>query len=371
VQELVAETLGRKETSKPTHLLLLDVMKRASLKQFPEAWFNVLEAELKQGDMDSRMAALSIVQERGIKRFDPLLKEIALDKNETNSLRVAVIGALAPRLSPVDEKLFEVVGRSLKSETTPLARLNAARVLASLQLSDDQLYVVAGLLGEAEPLVLPPLLRAFTHSTNNGVGASMIVALGKNPAAASLSPDEIGRIIKGYPSAIQTVAKNFLSKVGATLDAQEAHLQELSPLIEGGDLSRGKAVFFGRKAGCATCHRISGQGGLVGPGLSQIGKIRTGRDLLESIAYPSASIVQGFRPFNIETTDDQSYSGLIIRQMPEAIWIRGADLAEVKIETSRIKNMQESSVSIMPAGLADSLTKDELRDLLAYLESQK
>jgi len=148
-------------------------------------------------------------------------------------------------------------------------------------------------------------------------------------------------------------------------------LEELLPLAQGGDLSRGKQIFFGKKAACFTCHRISGQGGMVGPNLSAVGGIRSGRDLLESVLYPSASIVQGFRPYNVETDDGEIYSGIITRQTSEAVWLRGADLAEKKIETKQIKSMSESAISIMPQGLGDALTKEELRDLLAYLQSLK
>jgi putative membrane-bound dehydrogenase-like protein len=371
VQQLVADTLAHKETSTPMRLLLLDAIKRPSLKDYPLVWFAALEQEVQHGELETRLQAVSVFQERTIKRFDALLKQLALDANQPAPLRIAVIATLAPRLSPVDSQLFELVHGSLKTETVPLARLTAARTLAALQLSDDQLLAVAAMLGQVDALVLPTLLRSFSHSTNDAPGLALITALDNAPAAANLSADELARLTKAYSPAVQTAVKPLLKKLGVDLEKQQAHLEELSPLITGGDLSRGKAVFFGKKATCATCHRISGQGGLVGPSLGQIGKIRTGRDLLESIIYPSASIVQGFRPYTVETADDQTYSGIMLRQTPEAIWIRGTDLAEIKIDTKQIKSMQESAISIMPQGLGDALTRDELRDLLAYLQSLK
>jgi putative heme-binding domain-containing protein len=154
------------------------------------------------------------------------------------------------------------------------------------------------------------------------------------------------------------------------LEKQKAHLEDLSAYLAGGDIGRGQQLYFG-KAACAACHRVSGQGGLIGPNLTGIAEVRTGRDLLESVIYPSASIVQGYQPFNIQTQDGQSYSGILVRQTPDAVWLRGADLAEVKVEAQRIASMTESTVSLMPQGLDTALSRDEFRDLLAFLQSLK
>jgi putative heme-binding domain-containing protein len=96
-----------------------------------------------------------------------------------------------------------------------------------------------------------------------------------------------------------------------------------------------------------------------------------GRDLLEAVVYPSASIVQGYQPFNVQTRDGQSYSGILVRQAHDAVWLRGADQAEVKVDAQRIVSMTESTVSLMPQGLDAILGRDEFRDLLAYLQSLK
>ena len=81
--------------------------------------------------------------------------------------------------------------------------------------------------------------------------------------------------------------------------------------------------------------------------------------------------MQGYQPFNVQTRDGQSYSGLLVRQAPEAVWLRGADQAEVKVDAQRIVSMTESTVSLMPQGLDATLSRDEFRDLLAYLQSLK
>ena len=116
---------------------------------------------------------------------------------------------------------------------------------------------------------------------------------------------------------------------------------------------------------------MSGQGGLIGPNLTGIAEVRTGRDLLESVVYPSASIVQGYETFNVQTRDGHSYSGLLVRQTPDAVLLRGADQAELKVDAQRIVSMTGSTVSLMPQGLDATLNRDEFRDLFAYLQSLK
>ncbi len=368
VQQLVADTFTN-EISKPIRLMLLDAIKKPNLKSYPASWFDALEKNLKNADPEVRLAAVSVIQERGLRKFDVQLAELAKNESQPAPLRMAVLNTLAPRLSPVNDDAFHFLQDYLKPKASALLRLNAARTMASLKLSDEQLSKTAELLPTVDPLTLPTLLRSFSRASNDNVGLALVAALEKTPAAANLSVDELARMIKKFSDKVQAAAKPLLQKLGADLEKQQAHLEELTPLTEGGDLNKGKAIFFGKKAACFNCHRISGQGGVAGPNLSQIGKIRTGRDLLESVLYPSASIVQGYHPFSIETEDDQVYGGVITKQNEEAVWIRGTDLVENKVDQKKIKVMRESAISIMPTGFGDILSKEELRDLIAYLRS--
>src|SRR5262249_51443354 len=134
---------------------------------------------------------------------------------------------------------------------------------------------------------------------------------------------------------------------------------------------RGKEVFFSRKAACAGCHRAAGKGGNVGPDLSQVGRFRTTRDLLESVVFPSSSIVPEFRAFVVATKDGRTTNGTIIRETADAIHLRTAQLAEVRIPRAAVEEMSPSPTSIMPEGLEKTLTRQELSDLLEFLYAQR
>src|SRR5207302_663600 len=104
-----------------------------------------------------------------------------------------------------------------------------------------------------------------------------------------------------------------------------------------GNVERGKEVFFSKKAGCYGCHRAAGKGGNVGPDLSQVGRFRTTRDLLESIVFPSSSIVPEFRQYVITTKKGTQATGMIVRETSDAVYLRTSDLAEVRIARSQVE----------------------------------
>ncbi len=369
-QDFIAEALAKPEASAAVRLMLLDALKRSSVKQFSAAWSAAVEQQLEHGDLDVRLAVVSLVQERSLRQLDATLKRIAAAADAPATLRMACLNAVAPRLSPVTPEQFDFALAQLSGAGTPSARIAAARTLGALSPSQQQLIRLTEVVAQADALVLPALLRAFNHNISDATGLPLVAALEKAPAARQLSADELARLLGKYPATTQAAARPLLGALGVDLEKQKARLEELSALLSGGDIARGKLLFFS-KAVCATCHTVSGQGGVIGPNLTTIAEVRTGRDLLESVVFPSASIVQGYEPYTIETKDGQFHNGILARQTPEAVWIRGADLAETKIEMSRIGSMAVSPISIMPQGLDAALTREEFRDLLAYLQSLK
>lgn len=124
----------------------------------------------------------------------------------------------------------------------------------------------------------------------------------------------------------------------------------MEPALRGGDVGRGREIFFGKRAICFTCHTVRSQGGHIGPDLSKIGAARSGRDLLEAVVFPSATFARGYEPFMVGTKTDKSYSGILRRQTPEAICLVTNDRIEVRIPRSEIEVLEPSKVSIMPQG---------------------
>src|SRR5262249_2152226 len=121
---------------------------------------------------------------------------------------------------------------------------------------------------------------------------------------------------------------------------QRARLAELKPALAGGEIQRGRELFFGNKAVCFTCHSVQGSGGHVGPDLSKIGEIRAGPDLLEAIVFPSASFARGFEPYQIVTSDGETYSAIIGRETADAIYVYDSSRVETRIARANIKEIR-------------------------------
>ena len=85
--------------------------------------------------------------------------------------------------------------------------------------------------------------------------------------------------------------------------------------------------------------------------------------------FPSATFARGFEPFLIRTKDGAIYDGLISRETPDAIYLFTAERVEKRIARTSVDVIQQGKVSIMPQGLDNQLTRDELRDLISFLVS--
>jgi putative heme-binding domain-containing protein len=152
---------------------------------------------------------------------------------------------------------------------------------------------------------------------------------------------------------------------------REKRFVEQLPLLTGGDPERGRAVFRGQKTACASCHRVGDDGGSVGPDLTRIGAIRSGRDLLESIVLPSSTFAQGFENFTLATHSGHIAGGVIARQDDRVLVLRDASGAETRIAKDDVESLDRQQKSLMPDGLPSTMTKEQFRDLLAYLQSLK
>ena len=109
----------------------------------------------------------------------------------------------------------------------------------------------------------------------------------------------------------------------------------------------------------------------MGPDLTRIGRIRSERDLLEAIVYPSASFVRSYEPMVIVTTQGQIFSG-VLRNSAEDEVLLGIDAEkEVRIAREDIEEMQPGKVSTMPAALDKQLTIQQLSDLVAFLKASQ
>jgi putative heme-binding domain-containing protein len=139
------------------------------------------------------------------------------------------------------------------------------------------------------------------------------------------------------------------------------------------DRELGSKVF--REALCARCHRVGREGQAVGPDLTFVGRRFSPRDLLESILTPSRSVAENFRTDVIVTQSGDVHVGRILIEgdyRSQRVRIQTDPLKSnsvVEIDKKEIEEHKQLDRSPMPDSLLDTFNRDEIRALLAFLQS--
>jgi putative heme-binding domain-containing protein len=306
-----------------------------------------------------------------VAQLDATLAWIADRPDESPDLRLEALRGLILRQPNLSAQSARLIVAALRDEDRPVARLAAAEVLGRAQLTEEQLTNALGALRDnpvvSPSVVLPGLLRGVTAKTASDVIAYLEDAIRKGwrPSREELS------LAVAKLDAFQANTSALAPLVEQMVQKQSQRLAEFEPLLQGGDSARGREVFFGNKVACATCHRIGNEGGTIGPDLTKLGAIRAGRDILESILVPSSTIAQGYDPYVIVTDQGKTLHGVIARGTADLVVLRDASGAELQLRTTQIQEMRRATTSLMPEGMERVLSREQFRDLLAFLQGLK
>ncbi|MEQ9411363.1 MAG: plastocyanin/azurin family copper-binding protein [Fuerstiella sp.] len=146
-------------------------------------------------------------------------------------------------------------------------------------------------------------------------------------------------------------------------------LAEDAQNLKNRSVDNGRQVF--QLAGCIKCHRIGQQGEKLGPDLSDVTKRFTGIRLLQQILQPSAEINKQYQTWIAVTHEGRTVAGLMTEQNEESITLLPNPLqpaATVLMARDQLDELIPSRQSTMPEGLLMTFTKDEILDLLAFIQ---
>ena len=367
VQNLMAKVFGSEKVESDRKQLIMEVIRETDVAKFPGEWLNPIRLGLNSTNEMVREMAFDIIESRNISGFDEYLGQMA-ESDARDDLRYRAYGVLARQNALTDTQIDDLI-EAAKSEDSRM-RMGATSALGRARLSAKKLVEIAEvILPKADAVTFSPLLNAFRGQTNAAVGKTLIATLTNNRELWQITnPRAVERLIVGYPETVRHQGKLLVHKLVGAHEERIKQLGKLAPLLREGNVTSGRRVFFSTKSQCGACHAVGNEGGDLGPDLTAIGKIRSGLDILEAIVFPNASFVPGYEPSKIVTKDDV-HSGNIARETQDALTLRINALTEMKFKRSDIKSIQPGEVSIMPAGLDQALTRQELADLLAYLQS--
>ena len=121
-----------------------------------------------------------------------------------------------------------------------------------------------------------------------------------------------------------------------------------------------------RKAQCSKCHRLSGEGTPQGPDLTNLHKRFMRKEVMESILFPNQTISNQYASTIVVATDGKTYTGLLSEVGDEYV-VSTSTGAKVSIAKDRVEKIISSPTSVLPSGLLDELSVDEIADLFAYM----
>ena len=368
VQKLVAASLISTGTCQATRLTLLEALATAEMSPEFTGFDDALAANLAERDSDLVRQTVFTAEHCAPGRLAEPLMAVALNVERPAELRIAALRAAASKERPVPSKCFTLLRRQLGKEDAMRDRLAAAEALGKFALTAEQRRAIIPLLATASPLETSWLLNAFEQDRDGEIGRALVAALEVAPSVATLNAARLREALAHYPDDVQQAAAKLLSAQNAN-DSERAARLDTFLASNAGDAGRGEEVFFGQRAACAACHRAGQRGEKIGPDLSTIGAIRNRRDLAEAVLFPSASLARGYESYGVMTHSGQVHTGLLGRQTATAVYLRTTDRAEVRVPREEIEQLVPNATSIMPQGLDKVLSGEELRDLIAYLES--
>jgi putative membrane-bound dehydrogenase-like protein len=374
IQALLASTVTR-EASREVRLTALRAMAMARVKEVPPVWMAPLVGALADRNVEVVRHAV------GVARAAPPSAGAAPDLNAA-LLRVARTNAVPAEIrldalaairdaTALDADLFDFLLASLDPAQPAPIRVAAAGVLEKARLDRNQLWTLAGWIEHAGPLEVPRLLPAFDAAGEEDLGLRLIAALERSKGRASVRADILRQRLVRYPEAVQQQGEALLASLDVESAAQAQRLEELLAGLEGGDVVRGQAVFNSPKGACLTCHAIGYLGGRLGPDLTRIGQIRSERDLLEAVVFPNASFARGYESVIVMTVSGEEHRGMLREDLPDEVVLATGEHEEIRIPRDDVEDMQPGTVSIMPSGYGDLLTRQELADLVAFLKATR
>jgi putative heme-binding domain-containing protein len=183
---------------------------------------------------------------------------------------------------------------------------------------------------------------------------------------ASASGDAAwGKLGKGAKIVRTTDAPPLLNAEQFAAIAQKtARFTALS--AKAGDPAKGKSLV----ALCQSCHMINGQGGQIGPNLSGAGAMGM-EAVIRNIIEPNAAIEAAYRIFQVKLKAGEVIEAFYVSEDATAYVIRQAGGADRRVPKAEVASAKYLRRSLMPEGLLDGFTDDQITDLFAYLKTLK
>jgi putative heme-binding domain-containing protein len=327
-------------------------------------WYQSLDS--KAADVDfALLQALGIFEAHESVEVPLLRRALASARPELRAYAVATLARWADRL-PADFGVYEALGRMAQDADD---RVRLAAVVAAGNIPQmESLRVVMTVAAQPRDPFIDTALRA----------AVAVLKPHWEPEIARGAPswtaewrDRIRELDRPRPAPpARAVAWKKADPIVPVLGRLRA-----SPFVQGsvaaevlarGNAARGAQVFRRPELACLACHKVGDEGGTVGPRLDSLGSAQPLETMIGMVVEPQRELTEGYEAFRVTTKSGDVKIGIIAAGNDSELVVRDPEGKEHTIAVAEIAQ-REMIGSLMPAGLLDHLSPEDLRDLFAYL----
>lgn len=362
IGDATARTKVLRKATETTDLRLLRALANAPAAQdaIPDE-VAPLESLLGHDSLAVRLAALQLVARWQTNQYAMRIADRAQTAPSLDE-KVAACQALValdqlPQVKEWAQSASDPESRTAASvvwiaESPEAAANNAVRLLQDVADTDlaEMIFTTFRRQDDGPEVLQQALAGVKIPEANASAGLRVVQTSGLNLFALEETIRESGNI----------------QAIGAEMTRAEKD-QLIQEALQSDNPYRGRVIYRKQELLCASCHRIDGIGGLIGPDLTTVGSYMTPNSILESILNPSADVKQGYETVQITRTNGEVVGGLLHRKTNNSTLIRQTNNEIIEIPAEEIAKIDVSPVSLMPPGLTQGLHRDELKDLMAYL----
>lgn len=328
------------------------------------AW-NTLRGKPEAGVTDAEVLVERVTNEAVPAR----LKGYALRLAPANNAKITV-ELLRELLAKGDPGLSLEVVRTLGARNSDEARALLAEVAGDESRGADlRADAIVGLAISPKPEHQALLVKLAGHDQGS-IRDEALRALRLSPLDDA-AKQTLQQVAVKHPESAALVSAGLdiasINQGRPGFDDTAAWLKRLAVLVGEPDAEAGRRIFSHPKlALCASCHRHSGRGTVVGPDLSLVGRQGDQKVILQSILEPNREVAPQFYPTMLELKDGTQFTGILLRSSSVDVF-RDLTGKERTFQKADVVKRSELRTSLMPMGLATVLTDKEVRDLLAFL----
>ncbi|QDT28584.1 hypothetical protein Enr10x_39280 [Gimesia panareensis] len=369
LEQLFAQALNPKTKPAQQAAILRSLAQAYQTRKVrPAGYIDELQHLFGSKQLAVQQAAIDCAGLWKIESLQTPIRELAASDQTQVELRKASLFALA-RLGGNENRVM-----LLKlSETDPSIDLRIAAIAALAEVNVKQAAIQAvNLMSSVEtPAQLSAVANIFLQRKG---GAGILVNALKGKTISKDTAIQLSRLVqssgRSNPNLDKAIAAaGGLSSSGAPQPVKLSPA-EMAQLIQEvrtkGNPQRGEAIFRREDLSCLKCHSIGGAGGKVGPDIISLGGSSQPDYIVDSLLDPNKAVKENYNAVTVVTVQGKVHSGVLVRRTDTQLVLRDANDNLMNVPLDQIDE-EVPAASLMPVGLLDKLTRQELVDLVRFL----